>query len=333
MSPHLSAAFALILVSATSTLADPLRELASFSAFSEVDMDRLADGKIVTARGRPMKYPRGLSVQSLFVVRRPVAETADMLVNWSGVRHRQLEVFLHHVISGKPVPGEFQEIKAAPKNSSVRSLVEATRKTNPERPELHLSAEEAKQAAQPEGDISGAVGDFWTNVLQRRAAAFASGGLAAQPRYIVGGEQASPAAEVSRLLQEHPNIRRQFSDLISNSAIGGGGSPKLMYWDMFDVEGQAALALGAIYTRQGGESWQILDLQYYASSGHLALLTLYQLWPIDVGGKPATLVWRGDIVSAPALSSLKGVERLGSGTAMSKEIEKSISFFQKDANR
>jgi hypothetical protein len=133
------------------------------------------------------------------------------------------------------------------------------------------------------------------------------------------------------LLKEHPKLRKQFSELTQRAL--GGGKPQLLYWDMFDVEGQAALALGAVYTQQAGDSFKVLDLQYYASSGHLALLTYYQLWPIDIGGGPATLIWRGDVVSAPALASLKGVERLGSGTAMSKEIEKSISFFQKDANR
>jgi hypothetical protein len=97
---------------------------------------------------------------------------------------------------------------------------------------------------------------------------------------------------------------------------------------MFDVERQAALALGGFYAKPaGGGSWQALDLQYYASTGHYALITLYQLWPAERG----TLVWRGDLVSAPALGSLRGVERLASSGVMVKRIEKTINRMKQDA--
>jgi hypothetical protein len=160
---------AAILIAAHAALADPIAELGSFSAFDRVDRERLAGGKIITERGRPMNYPRGLAVQSLFMVRQPVGQAADMLLNWSGAAHPQLEVFLHHVIAGEPEPGAFEKVKSAPKNSSVRALVDATKKINPERPQLHLSAEEAARAAQTQGDISDGVGDFWAGVLRQRA--------------------------------------------------------------------------------------------------------------------------------------------------------------------
>ena len=71
-------------------------------------------------------------------------------------------------------------------------------------------------------------------------------------------------------------------------------------------------------------------MTYYASNGYYAGITLYQMWPVDVGGQPATLVWRGDMVSAPSLASLHGVERLASESAMMKDISKAVKLLKGD---
>jgi hypothetical protein len=51
-----------------------------------------------------------------------------------------------------------------------------------------------------------------------------------------------------------------------------------------------------------------------------------------VNGSDATLVWRVDLTSASALSDLRGVERLGSGAAMMREVQKGIKAFLKDVH-
>jgi hypothetical protein len=61
-----------------------------------------------------------------------------------------------------------------------------------------------------------------------------------------------------------------------------------------------------------------------------APVTLYQLWPVDVGGKPATLVWRGDMISSSEVADLRGVERLGAESAMIKDVAKSVRLFRRD---
>jgi len=52
----------------------------------------------------------------------------------------------------------------------------------------------------------------------------------------------------------------------------------------------------------------------------------------NVEGKASTLVWRGDMISAASLASLHGVERLGSESAMMKEISKAVTMFRRDTS-
>ena len=91
------------------------------------------------------------------------------------------------------------------------------------------------------------------------------------------------------------------------------------------------MTLGAYY-RRASEAGLIkpLSVPYYASGGYYVALTLYQLWPVTVEGKPFTLVWRGDMVSAPTLAHLHGVERLGSESVMMKQISKAVTLFRRD---
>ena len=181
--------------------------------------------------------------------------------------------------------------------------------------------------------MSPAVVSFWSNVLSQRASAFASGGLAKLPPYETTGETVRAADDAARLLKEAPKIRGQFAGLIDGSPLGGGrgGPPASSYWELFDVEGQAAVSLGAQYSKPAGPASQSVDVQYYSSGGFYVLLTFYQMWPINVGGQDATLVWRGDLISAAQLGTLRGVERMGSGSAMMRETQKAIDLFLKDA--
>jgi hypothetical protein len=74
-----------------------------------------------------------------------------------------------------------------------------------------------------------------------------------------------------------------------------------------------------------------MDLGYYSSGGYYAVVTLQQLWPVQVDGREATLVWRVDLVSSAILGELRGAERMGSGAAMMRDIQKDIRAFVQDA--
>jgi hypothetical protein len=322
-----------IFAAASRLMADPAAEIASFSNFKEVDMKKLAKGDVIAASGPVMRFSRGLEVETLFILPMPVAKANDAQQKWSGIRHSELKVYQHVDLPRRPSVQDFQRIASAPHNSSVSKFITATEKLNPERPELQMSAAEAKGAGKFESGARGAmspgVAAFWSGLLHARANAFAAGGLAGQPAYFGRGGSVRPADEAAALLSERSAIRKQFSALASTMTGGGGGNPSL-YYELFDVEGRAAVSLGATYSRPAGESIQSGTVQFYSSDGFFVLLSFSQMWPVQIDGRPSTLVWRGDLLSSSQLGELHGIERSGASVAMRKEIQKNVSAMVKD---
>ena len=318
-------------LAAAARAADPLAERAAFSAYKEVNLDKLAGGTVLAARGAAMNFPRGLAVETAYVIRKPLPKSVEFHLAWSPNRHSELKVYLHQDIAARPTAADFQRIASAPGNGPVKSLVAATQKLGGSATDLQVTAAETKtfSPAPGGGAMPAAVASFWENVLLGRAQAFLSGGLSRLPAY----EGAKPGDEIARLLKEAGKARGQFGGLLDATPLGGGrGSlTPAPYWELFDVEGQATFSLGVLYSKSRGDSWQAVDAQYYASSGFYVLVTLYQMWPVKIAGQDATLVWRGDLISSPALAALHGVERMGSSTAMMRETQKVIACFLKDA--
>lgn len=315
--------------------ADPVAELASFSIFDKVDLAQLAKSDVKTAHGSPMKNPRFLAVQSCYVVSGSPAHQMEALRRWNPAQHRELKVFLHSDLPSSPSPANFDKLKNAPGNASVRSFVTATQKMSSN---LQISKEEAQKFSAAGGGAAGgamppSVAAFWTDLLIARTKAFVSGGMAAEPPYDHAGPSIRASDEVNGLLREQDKVRKQFSGLLGATAIGrGSGSltPEL-YWELLDANDQGVVTLGASYSRTGGGgTYQAADVLYYASGGYYVALTLHQLWPVTVEGKPSTLVWRGDMISSVELGSLHGVERLGSESVMMKNITKAVTAFRRD---
>lgn len=325
----------LLPLAATIARGDALSELASFSVFDKVDLAQLAKSDVKTAHGPPMRNSRFLAVQSCYVAPGSPAQQIEALRRWNPTRHGELKVYLHTDMPSNPTPANFEKLRSAPGNSSVRSLVAATEKLGPQ---LQISKEEAKKFSAGTGGGGGAipapVAAFWADVLAARTRAFASGGMAAEPPYDHSGPSVRASEEVNGLLREQEKIRRQFSGLLGATGIGrGAGSlrPEL-YWELLDADDQGVVTLGASYNRGGSEgTYQAADVLYYASGGYYVALTLYQLWPVTVEGKPSTLVWRGDMISSASLGSLRGVERLGSESVMMKNITKAVTLFRRDS--
>jgi len=317
-----------------SACADPLSDLASFSIFDKVDLAQLAKSDVKTAHGPPMKNSRFLAVQSCYVATGSPAQQMEALRRWNPSKYRELKVFLHSDLPSNPGPGNFEKLKNAPDNASVRSFVTATQKLSPD---LQVSKEEAKRFSAAAGGGGGvippAVVAFWTDVLTARTKGFVSGGMAAGPSYDHARSSVRASEEVNGLLREQDKIRRQFSGLLGATGVGrGAGSlPADLYWELLDANDEGVVTLGAAYSRGGaGGTYQAADVLYYASGGYYVALTLHQLWPVTVEGKPSTLVWRGDMISSAELGSLHGVERLGSESVMMKNITKAVTAFRRE---
>ncbi len=322
----------LSLFAASRLAADPAAEITSFSTFKEVDMKKLAKGEVIAASGASMKFARGLEVETMFLLPMPVAKANEAQQKWDGSRHSELKIYQHVDLPRRPSVQDFQRLASAPHNRSVDKFAAATEKLNPERPELQMSAVEAKgagSAGKTEAGgkgISASVAAFWSGLLHSRASAFASGGLGAQPAYLTRGGAIRPADEAAALLRERGAIHKQFSSLAS-AMTGGGGA---LSYELFDVEGRAAASLGATFSRAAGDSIQSGTVQFYSSDGYLVMLTFIQMWPVQVDGKTATLVWRSDMLSSSQLGDLRGIERSGSSVAMRKEIQKNVASMVKD---
>jgi hypothetical protein len=306
--------------------ADAGSDLAKYSVFGQVDPATLSGGKILTMRGPALSFPRDLSVQALYLIHAPVAQTVQLHRAWNPGRHSELKVYAHHDFSTHPTLADFSQ--SLPENSPVRKLADATAKL-PDQGDLQMSKAEADAFKKSGGNVPA----FWSQLLLHRATAFAQGGLGALPPYDSADGSVRVSGEVSRLVGEQSRVRAAFAPIISHSAIGGGGGQILPYWELFDVEGQGAFSLGATSSVQTGDSAQMVDLQYYASGGYYAFITFYDFLPVTVDGKPATLVWRVDSISSLSLSDLSPFERLGSGAAMMKDIQRIINFFQRDTGR
>ncbi|MBV9298489.1 MAG: hypothetical protein JO066_05885 [Verrucomicrobia bacterium] len=317
--------------------ADPMSDLRSVSVFKDADLNKLASGEVLASKGPTMSFARGLSVETAYVVRAPVKAVVSLQQQWNPLRHPELKIYAQADISGRGTAADFQGLSSVRQNSSVKAFVDATLRLPQDASKLQLSNAEAKQFS-PGGSSNGAMPSsvvaFWSKVLAGRAQSFASGGLSAEAPYETTGSPVHVQEEVSRLIRESGSVRTVFGSLISSTPIGGGrSSPASQTWQMFDADGLAAVSLTASYGKPSADGWQSADLQYYSSGAVYAVLTFYQLWPVKVDNQDAALVWRIDMTSAAQLGELRGVERLGSGAAMMREIQKGVKAFLHDNSR
>ncbi|MGZ4967456.1 MAG: hypothetical protein ACXV8A_06615 [Chthoniobacterales bacterium] len=287
----------LLLAWSVNTKADPVGELASFSVFSGVDLAQLK-GDAKPVRGPAMSTARFQSVQTCWVSPGSPAQVGAAIRNFNPARHSELRVLFHSNGSN------FAQLNNLPNDSSVQWLKDATEKKSPE---LQISREEAAK--------SGPFAQFWSGILSSRAGA----GVYGQPSYDHSGKNVRAGDDLNAMLAQQGKIKQKFSGLI--------GSKGEQYWEVLDVDRKGVLTLGASFNR----GMQSADVLYYASGGFYVALTLYQLWPVEVDGKASTLVWRGDLISSAELADLRGVERLGSESALLRDVSKSVRALRSDS--
>src|SRR5258705_3283352 len=230
-----------------SACADPVSELASFTVCDKVDLAQVAKSEVKTAHGPPMKNSRFLAIQSCYVAPGSPAQQIEALRRWNPTKYRELKVFLHSDLTSNPGPANFEKLKNAPDNASVRSFVAATQKLSPD---LQISKDEAKRFSAATGASGGgvmppAVVAFWADGLTARTKSFVSGGMAAQPLYDHAAPSVRASEEVNGLLRDQGKIRQQFSGLLGATGIGrGAGSlPAELYGELLDADDHGVVTL------------------------------------------------------------------------------------------
>jgi len=337
--PSLRACALLVLglVAAAPLRADLNSDLA-FTAFSNVDVNSMAGGTVLQARGGLLSFPRGITTQSLYIIDAAPPDVAGKLVHWNPASHSELKVWLHH--SALPVPptvADFSALASLPDNTSVQFQINSTAKLDPGSPSLQVSKEEAQliaTTAAQEKDPKALFVKAWSQILAGRINSFLSG-QGASGVDVTGDGDIRPLSDVKSLLHADIKVYGQYQHLLNQTpakALAGASGAKIapadLYYECFDVEGSAALGTGAVYQATSGNSIQSADIEYYVNSGIFAEIELEQMWPITVNGKTETLVWRDDLVSAPNIAYLHGTERLASGMIMLQETKQGIEAFR-----
>ena len=291
----------------------------SWSAVEKFDLEKLAHGKIATECNGSMNFARGISAQAVFVVNATPEIALKSLLTSDPTKRAEQETYQRPIFQGIQEAG-FAKLKLDPKLPAVRRLLEVMRK----REGLHFTREEL--ALLPNGDSIEDAQRFLANTMTQRWTQWTERGE------LRVTETLDVRSEIASLLKEEPKIAQHFTTLLTPlTQPGPPTAPAQHYWDLSSVNHTAAICLGAIYTHVADGRQQVLDVTYYASSGYLTSITLYEMLPITIKGQPRTLVWEGCLVSAPALAGGFGVKKAVGSRMMAGDLEKSVRFFQQDA--
>ena len=323
------------LVAITPLRADLNTDLA-FTSFQNVDVNAMAGGAILQARGGMLAFQRGITSQSLFIINAAPADVARKLITWNPAGHPNLKVWFHKSLPPQPTLADFSELGNLPDNKSVKFQIDSTANFDPASPSLQVSKGEAQliaATAAQEKDPKALFVKAWSQILLGRITSFLSGHGGSDYDVAAGGD-VHPMSDVKSLLHAEAKVYGEYQRLLNRTPVrSGGGSATLipptdLYFDCFDVEGYAALGTGAIYQAAIGNSIESADIEYYVNSGVYTTIELEQMWPVAIGGKNETLVWREDLVSAPNVAYLHGTERLASSMIMLQETKGGVQAFK-----
>ena len=315
----------------------PVEAVKSFSAFPQIDLNRLLAGDILDERGSLMSFPNGISGQTCFATPRSAEETAKRLQVWDPSPHADLKVYAFRSLHVPCELSDFQQLDFSSSQYPIRWLLDKTSASRSPESGLNLTRDEADGLASCAQKRPGPqqAAACWMNLLFNRANKFQQEGVAGVPPYKAAGEPVSPVAQLRTMLLERPEVVQEFSPLLRKIGLLGKETtpPSLTpfyYWTFFDADHHGTLSLGAVYLLPDHDHYQLADVGYYVSGNYYTSITLYEVRPIQVGAQLGSLVWRGDYFAAPMLAFMKGTERIAYGALMLQDIKKEIRCFQDD---
>jgi hypothetical protein len=325
----------LLLISLTHTglvAADPLSELKEFSQFENINLDRLSSGEVLLARGSFMDFPRGITAQACFIVNQPVGKTLAAFQNLGPMSNEALKIHYQTTLHDPLAESDFDQLDFSSHKPRHRWLVLKTERMSMGQKELFLSSRDVVQmfkCLNAGGDPFESATRCWKEILRSRVTHYQQEGLQGLPLFEAGQTKLSPFDEVQSILVERRKIKNHFRHLLKETIFtkGPGKDPKY-YWTITEINKHPALNLGVLYVKDMGTSHQLLDLIYYSTSDVFIAFTLHEVWPIQVGGAEASLVWRGEHVCAPDIASTHGVEKMAAGALMLQEVRKAVNIFR-----
>src|SRR5579859_1516987 len=301
-------------MSAFAASSDPVEIIKNYSEFQQIDLGRVSNGEILSERGSLMDFPNGISAQTCFFVPLSAEETAKRLQSFDPLPHADLKVFAFHALHVPCEPADFSSLDFGTSQSSVHWLLERTLATTPTKSDLNLSSDEAQQLTdclQKRAEAK-KVSECWTKLLLARASAFQQQGLTGVKPYEIGGGTVSPADQLRSMVHEELAVAHEFLPILKKIGLEGSEATSSLtpfyYWTLFDADYHGTITLGGVYLLPVEDHYQLVDVEYYVNATYYTSATFYEVWPVQAGGKPGALVWRGDYYAAPMLRFTKGTE-------------------------
>jgi hypothetical protein len=305
----------------------------AFTAFPNPDLNALAGGQVLQARGGLIDFQRGVTAQSLYFVAAPPVAVEDKLMTWNPASHSELQVWLHRPLPAHPTVNDFSGLNDLPDNGSVNNMVKATYNYTAGSDSLQLNQGEAQTVAALHGQSQSKaqIVSVWSQILAGRVSDYLNGAVG-NVNYTSNSGQILPLSEARALLRSDPKIFQEFHPMLSGTPTYNAHrtAPSQLYYECFDIENTACFGTGAVYQTASPATIQHADVEYFVSSGIYASVELEQLWPVTINGKAGTLVWRADMVSTANVAYLHGTERLASGMLMLQDVKQAVDAFRSE---
>ncbi|HEX3817268.1 MAG TPA: hypothetical protein VHW03_03150 [Chthoniobacterales bacterium] len=316
--------------------AGPIDELKSLSQLPSLDLAKLKQGHITTARGTDGNFARGISLESCYFIPAPMATVGEKLLHWDPTKHPGSQTRLYQEYTFPAARPVFQTIRLDPSMDNDGWILDHTLAVaDGDAPsDLHLTAGEIaliRKEVPPKNTVVrqariARVNKAWGEILRDRSHSLTQGGMAAIAPY-TSDKSISPGSEFRGLFTLRPKVAKYFQPLLSMHPLAVSGTPAdeaVGYWEAALVRGHTTLQLGLFAARKSPASWQLIDCVYYPSDTYFMALDVFQLWPVNGG----TLVWQVGFVSAPFRSYLGGLDRYIAGKQMTEETIDTIKRFR-----
>jgi hypothetical protein len=308
----------ILLACSTPSGADPITELAQWTRLSRLDLEKLSGGRVEAQCNASMRFARGLSGEAACLVDAPIDVAARVVLGSDPTKHPELNVYQFCSFRDEQ-QAAFDSLKLDPKIGPVKNLLQSMSKPAA----LQLSKDEVAKV--PKGASPEDAARFFSGVLRGRWNAAVSRGEFGD----VNGYDIR--SELNSLLAEEPKLTKQFALVLRPLTDARAPVSATEYsWDVSKVNGTATIELGFSSARSEGERRQVLEVTFFASSGYLASIAIYELVSVTVQGRARTLVWQGCMVSSVELAGGFGLKRQIASVIMKSDLEKSMRLLQQD---